>query len=296
MNEENLFTEKLIITSVNDIDKTIQKVLNSKNDYFELKIDELEPIVFRFIGERFNREFVPIKTAEISAVYKTNFVKYYNNILQTKVDEDLLYFRYKPGSFEVDFQQFLAAIIDKGISKMSGTQITLIILFAIGAWFAKDAYSDYLDAQKAKFNSDVALKAIEVLERNIELQNAKNKPVNKALEIINESEELEYGNIKDKTTYKKNDISKFETLEDEQITYETIEGQFFVKGMKDIDGKKYITLKRGKEAKFEAVSKLSNNNRLFESFETGTPIKLKINIGKDSKGKIVEADIYEIVD
>ena len=292
---ENLFCEILEINSYNDIKKAIEKILQEDKEFYEIKINQIEPITFRFIGERFNQEFIPIKVSEISTEYKKSFVKYYNKLTNKKIDEDKLFFTFKRGSFEIDFQQIITDIIEKGVSKMSGTQVTLIILFALGAWFAKDAYNEYLEQQKTKYTDEVAIEAIKTLYKNIELQNAKNKPVCKALEILNDDEKLEYGNQKSKAAYTKQDMPKFETIEDETINYETIVGDFNIKALKDSEGKKIVTLKRGKAAKFEAVSKLDNNALLYESFDEQKPLKLKIKIGKNSKGEIVESDIYEII-
>jgi len=293
--KESLFCKIIEINSYEDIEKAIVEVLKAYEEEFDIRINNIEPVVFRFLGYRFNKEYVPIKVSEISTEYKKSFVKYYKNLTNKKIEEDKLFFTFRRGSFEIDFQQILNDIIEKGLSKMNGTQITLIILFALGAWFAKEAYSEYLEQQKTKYTNELALKAIETLEKNIELQNAKNKPVNKALEILEDDEKLEYGNQKDKTTYTKKDISKFETVEDDLIHYETIVDNFYIKGLKDVEGKKIVTLKRGKAAKFEAISKLDDNTPLYNAFDNQEPIKLKIKIGKNSKGEIVEADIYEIV-
>lgn len=292
---KDLFSENIKINSVEEIDNTIEKILNSPNEYFDIDIGQLEPIIFRFIGNRFNKDFIPLKTAEISVIYKGNFIKYYNNLLHTKIDENILFFYYKKGSFEIDFQQVLTEIVNKGISNMSGIEITLTILFGIGAWFAKESYSEYLEKEKAKFTNETAIKAIEALQQNIELQNAKNKPVNKAIEILENEEKLEYGNIKDKAVYSNNDIEKFNIVDDEYIIYDTITEAFYIKELKDKEGKKIVTLKRDKQAKFEAISKLDNNLPLYNSFDERKPIKLKIKIGKNQQGKIIEADIYELV-
>jgi len=293
--KESLFCKIIEINSYEDIEKAIVEVLKAYEEEFDIRINNIEPVVFRFLGYRFNEEYVPIKVSEISAEYKKSFVKYYKSLTNKKIEEDKLFFTFRRGSFEIDFQQILNDIIEKGLSKMNGAQITLIILFALGAWFAKEAYSEYLEQQKTKYTNELALKAIETLEKNIELQNAKNKPVNKALEILKDNEELEYGNQKDKTTYTKKDINKFETVEDDLIHYETIVDNFYIKGLKDVEGKKIVTLKRGKAAKFEAISKLDDNTPLYNAFDNQEPIKLKIKIGKNSKDEIVEADIYEIV-
>ena len=293
--ERSLFCKIIKIDFYEDIEKAIIEVLEANEEEFDIKINSIEPVVFRFLGYRFNEEYVPIKVSEISAAYKKSFVKYYNNLTNKKIEENKLFFTFRRGSFEIDFQQILSDIIEKGLSKMNGAQITLIILFALGAWFAKESYSEYLEQQKVKYTNNLALKAIETLEKNIELQNAKNKPVNKALEILEDEEKLEYGNQKDKTTYTKEDRHKFETVEDELIHYETIIDGFYVKELKDVDGKKVVTIKRGKAAKFEAISKLDDNTPLYNAFDYQKPIKLKVKIGKNSKGEIVEADIYEIV-
>jgi hypothetical protein len=293
---ENLFSQNININSIEELDNIVDNILTSNNEYFNLEVGELEPIVFKFIGNRFNNEFIPIKATEILSIYKINFVKYYNNLLHTKIDENVLFFNFKRGSLEIDLQQIISDIVNKGINKMNGKHITLTVIFAIGAWFTYLSYDKYLETQKDKFNNDIAIKALEVLQQDITLRNAKNKPVNKALEILEDNEKLEYGNIKDKAIYSKNDADKFDITDDEQITYETITGNFYIKELKDKEGKKIVVLKKGKEAKFEAVSKLDDNSLLYQAFDKRQSIKLKIKIGKNNQGKIVEADIYELAE
>jgi hypothetical protein len=50
---------------------------------------------------------------------------------------------------------------------MSGTQITIIILFIIGALFAKNVYSNYLEQQKNKYTNDMTIKVLNILQQKV---------------------------------------------------------------------------------------------------------------------------------
>ena len=303
----DLMTEKIIINSVEDIDNAINAIIESKKEYFNIVVGDIEPTLFKFQGGRFDNEFIPIETLKIARVYRTSFKKYFKAATGKEPSDDMLYFNTKRGSFELDFQSLFETFITQAAGKMTGTELTVSIVVLIGAWAAKGAYSEYLNNKKelaeikareasdeaSKENAKLISKVIDDLINNNALKNAKNRPPKAAIEMLDNEELFVYGTTTDSEEYTQNDIDAFSCDNDHKTVYETIEDTFAVKAVKDAGDHIEVTLKNKTLKTFTAVSKLDDNMPLYSALDNQKEITLKVNIGKDENGEIVEADIYE---
>ena len=294
--EGNLLAERIDINSVADIDKAIERVLSSEKEYFEFGTINLEPCVFRFKGGRFDKEFVPIEVLKIARVYRTNFVKYFTEATGKKVKEDVIYFNIERKCFEIDFQNIIETVLKSGVDKMNGVEITLVLMLLIGAWFASKNYKDYLDSEREKHKDDLIERIVDKLTENKYLEASKNEPPNKAIDMIDENEILEYGNEKNKEEYSTEDIEIFEVPDVFSVDYKTIVDEFRVRKVELKSDGIFVALKNKKYKKFEARSRLSTNEPLYIALEKKKKIPLKVSIGTDGRGMIVDAEIYEVVE
>ena len=291
-----MFTERIEIGSINDVDRAIEQVLRSDKEYFQIAINNLDPVVFRFEGGRFDEDYIPLEMLSVARYYKTGFEKYFTNLLKKRVSSDVLYFNVKRGSFEIDFQSIIEQAIDKAIGNMTGKETAIIIILAIGAWAASTAYQKYLES-KEKISSDEVIKsAIDALKERSIMEESKNKPIKKTLEKLVDDEALKYGAGENIGEYTKMDAQKFDYNEAPPLTYETIKSVCVVKKTEDKKRHIYATLKCDALGTVEAVSKLEDNSSLYKSLDKGLKLHLKMTIGRDADGTIEEADIVEAGD
>lgn len=291
----NLYAEKITLSTIKDIDEKILQILNSDKEYFEIDIKELEPILFKFQGGRFDDEYIPIGILKITRHYKTNFIKYFSELTGSSVNEDVLYFDIKRGCLEIDFQSLLETIIKKGIKKMSGAQIAVIIILAIGIWASESSYEGYLEHKEKLHQGEILKLAIQTLKENNYLKSAKNTPPRKAIESLEDYEKFVYGNSIKNHTYTDNDVEKFIIPDEVKIQYKTISEEFYIRNAADKNVHLEVTLRNKNYKSFDAISKLESNMPLLKSLDSHTPVSLKVKIGLDTKGDIVEADIYEVI-
>jgi len=184
---------------------------------------------------------------------------------------------------------------------MTSVELTITIIILIGAWFGEKAFKEYLDQKKelARIDADkeqtkLLQKVIDVLDKNTVYSSAKNKPPKTAVEMLEDGEYLAYGNSLKTEKYTNVDADRFPVETEDTVRYKTIEDEFTVKAVKDAEDHIIVRLKHPQLKTFDAISKLPDNMPILEALDKKSPIKLKINIGKDSNGDIIEADIYEV--
>ncbi len=299
----SLFAETIAIDAIDDIDNAILRVLKSDKEYFRIKVNEIEPIVFKLQGGRFDDEYIPIETLKIIRIYRTSFKRYFKLAAHKEPSDDMLYFNAKRGSFELDIQSIIDTFIEKAVGKMTTTELTITLLFLIGAWFANKSYEAYLESKKELARIDADKEKTALLQRVLEKLSAhtayashKNRPPKTAIEMLEENESLEYGTIENTTTYTHEDAERFRVSQEETTGYETITDDFYIKALKDAGEHIEATLKNDKLKTFNAISKLGDNMPLLKALDKKQTVKLKVTVGKDTQGDIVEADIYEVVE
>ena len=303
----NLFNQDIHIDKEIDIKTTILEILKSDRDFFEIKVDGEFESHFKLKGGRFDREYLPISTIDIVVQYKKDFKNFFSKLLKSEVKDDILYYDIKRGSFGIDIEAILTSIIQKAINNMTGKELAIVLVVGIVGWFSKEAWRIYLtkineklsdknNAEIAKDSLSLAKKAINTLLYDKHLQLYKNRPVYKALDMLEDDEILEYGSIKDFANYTQKDKKEFEYDEDEElIRYQDISDEFIVKSVSNKNKHIKVELLSDRYKTFKAISKLSDNSPLYHSLDKGEKIGLKLKVGFDEDDVIKEADILDVI-
>ncbi|MFV2030763.1 hypothetical protein [Neisseria sp. S1] len=151
----------VIIRNEEDIYQILQNYLDNEN-YFQnvdIEIESLPKLELRLVGEEFHSSITPtVMKAFIelqNGINRAYAVSKYgeanaNRLTQEEKDELEFVVQVREGSslFSLDFTAGFTKLLEKGISQMTGTQITISVLTIAIMWGGVSAFKYYLDYRK----------------------------------------------------------------------------------------------------------------------------------------------------
>ncbi|MCF6777650.1 hypothetical protein L3V83_13855 [Thiotrichales bacterium 19X7-9] len=297
--------EQYKITCSEDCHNLLTKILF---DGTEINIEDIEisddvAFVFKLIGDRYNgyvddRIFNTIKTIREIMFYG------HLRILLNGIDEKLFVkqdfdvrLSVSKGStnLQVYFKKLIPTITKKVLAKMTGKQITIVVLVLFILWFGDDVYTKILHADEKNQNKQLSIELFkdehkafaEALNKISNLQKLNHENMRAALDIIKENKNADTIII-GKQKLDRKMISNMANI-NLKSSYETrtTEGYFFISGVKKVKNNDQDSLYLIDSSGNKLTASLEDKKQLpvlLSAYEAQTPLYLSIEQQYNDEG------------
>lgn len=165
--------QNIEIHSVIDLIRAKDAMIETRGDVRITQVSELEYTI-KLDGGRFNDfdlSYINADIAKIILDYQTQYNAFIDGLEQKfsiKIPQSqrMLKFKLENGCLEISAD--IKEILKEGVRLMSGWQIMVVFMIAIGGWYANDSYHKYIDAQSERIRLQAQQSRDEAEQRRLE--------------------------------------------------------------------------------------------------------------------------------
>lgn len=327
----NLFqNQSVIIHDIKDIDNLIEQLLvlpTEEIEKLEFLLDKTPEFIIQFRGERYDDGYLPYEMLKGITEIQTKIDNYFESFINSNLKDHNgkpLDIKLKPERIKVKFEKgcviadIITALPKEAVtaflSSINGTQITFSTFFFILAFYSNKSYQKFLDNEKEKLQIklksnenqeqvnlqkqtlELALKAIETLQQNKDMEKAKNTIPQSLLKHAKNDESIEFKTSIEQTKFSNKNIADFEVIDDADEKYITIEEIFNIKTISEHKVSPQIEIYNSNYQKIKAQTKLSEDEivKLAKALKEHYGLKFKIK-ALTKNNQIISAEVYEIM-